>query len=474
VWRLGPALAIPIGIGAFVLHGIWPDVGPSGSRRLLKGSLAVGCGLALSSCGFFLAVVLWGASPKVAVTTDVALLLAAAAFGLARRRPAGGRGWAVPDGAALSGTGEWTRLLRVVVGMALVAAVGVFVLLSWVRPNGEWDAWAFWNLRARFLFGGGAEWWREAFHPLAGRHPDYPLLLPGLVARTWLYVGRATVLAPVLVAMLFTFATVGVAAGAVAALRGETQGLLAALVLLGTVGFTAHGTMQYADIPLGFFVLATLVLLWLSDRGATEPWSTRCLAGAMAGFAAWTKQEAMLFVVALVSVRLVIISRGRGWGPPKMELFTPLACGLAPVLAIVAYFDLRLAPHVSFLWTQQLDAVRARLSDVARYESIGQALAGELASFGDWIISVVGLLIVYAVLVGTRVDAADRRPLAASVTVLGMVLAGYLGMFLLTAPYLESWLGSGLTRLLLHLWPSCVLVYWLAVKPLPASPGPAR
>ncbi len=65
----------------------------------------------------------------------------------------------------------------------LANAILAFVLLSKNNPHGNWDAWAIWNMHARFLYRGGASW-RVLFSPeLAYSHPDYPLLLPELVAR---------------------------------------------------------------------------------------------------------------------------------------------------------------------------------------------------------------------------------------------------------------------------------------------------
>lgn len=44
-------------------------------------------------------------------------------------------------------------------------------------------------------------------------------------------------------------------------------------------------------------------------------------------------------------------------------------------------------------------------------------------------------------------------------------------MLHLTASELDNWLASGLDRLLLQLWPACVVVYWLTVAPPDARAG---
>jgi len=78
---------------------------------------------------------------------------------------------------------------RGTIGLAIVAGLLCVIYLPVVRehlratPHGAWDAWAIWNLRARFLAGPG-DAWRAAFDDaLAWSHTDYPLLLPATVAR---------------------------------------------------------------------------------------------------------------------------------------------------------------------------------------------------------------------------------------------------------------------------------------------------
>jgi hypothetical protein len=463
MWRLLPAFLLPIGAGFAITRWVWPGR-LRGSGYMLAASLAVGSGLALSSCTFFLAMLLWGPSRGAAVAADLALLIGSVALAWLGR-PATGTVEDTEAAAAPALEGRGTRMaLPGLLALSLTTAVLGFLLLSWVRPHGEWDAWAVWNARARFLFAGGADW-RVAFDAVAGQHPDYPLLLPGTVARIWLYVGRTTVVAPVLVAMLFTFATVGVAAAVVTMRRGRAQGMLAAIVLLSTAGFIAHGTTQYADVPLSFFILATLALLWLYDTSAGQRWPVPVLAGSLAGCAAWTKHEGLLFLLAVVAARLAVAVANRRWRPAVHEL-TAFAAGLAPVLAVVGYFKLRLAPPTVYVLGEQLETIRQRGGDLSRYWRIAAAMVGELRGFGDWVFSLAGLLLVYALLVGVRVAPGDRPALMVSALALVIVLAGYLGVLLLLVDPLDYYLAAGLARLLLHLWPSAVFVYWLTVRPI--------
>ena len=90
----------------------------------------------------------------------------------------------------------------------LAAALALIMFLGAVayNPHGEEGAWSIWDIKARFLFRAGA-FWRDAFSSDLGfTHPDYPLMLPGLVALCWKLAGQESTNAPVAIAFLFCWA----------------------------------------------------------------------------------------------------------------------------------------------------------------------------------------------------------------------------------------------------------------------------
>ena len=66
---------------------------------------------------------------------------------------------------------------------------------------------------------------------------------------------------PAVIGLVFTFSTAGLLFSALDILVGRTSALLGAIALVATPFFIDLGTWQYADVPLSFFFLATLVLL---------------------------------------------------------------------------------------------------------------------------------------------------------------------------------------------------------------------
>lgn len=346
--------------------------------------------------------------------------------------------------------------LAVWIAATLLLPIGLLAIASFVggtavAPHGEWDAWAVWNQHARFLFKGYPTEWRAAFSPaLAWFHPSYPLLLPLSVARGWMYAGRDSVVTPIGLAALFAVATVTAAATAVARIRGTARGLAAAAVLLASPTFVTESAGQIADVPLGFYLLATFIFI----ERAIESRSSRCwiLAGASAGLAAWTKDEGLLFVLVLSAV--CATWRVRSAGGRGVNAIRSLAAGAIPALIVLAYFKLRLAPPNELVTAQTLDHIVSTVTDTGRLKMVLSAFGGELWRGGASTVGVLPILAVYVTVSGVR------RPLPAApalaVATMILIVAGYALVYVAT-PFSLTWhLRTSLGRVLMQVLPTLV------------------
>ncbi|HEV8675319.1 MAG TPA: glycosyltransferase family 39 protein [Methylomirabilota bacterium] len=460
--RLVLSFLPPLATGWIIVGALGVGTSPDWRHRLLRGALAAGLGLGLTSCAFFLAMVLAGSSLATALTTDALLLVGA--LSLRRLCPAGSPPPAARPAPARPAP-TWLWLLRTSGGLALGGALVGGWLFGGLQPHGAWDAWGIWNLRARFLFRGGVEW-RDGLSPLvAWSHPDYPLLLPGLVARAWWYTGRDTPQAPLAIACVFGAATVALVFAAVATLRNEGQGWLAALVLAGTPEFLRQAMNQIADVPLAFYFLAALVLLALADHAAGRQGGLVGLTGVALGLAAWTKNEGLAGALAVLLAGLAVAVCRGGWRWRLPRELAPAAVGLIPVLLVVAYFKLRLAPPSEYLALTGL----ARLGDPGRYAAITRLGVDELGGFGGWPLSVLAILLPYALAMGVRVAPAARASAARAVLAIVLTAAAYAGVYLVTPHPLEWHLATSLSRLLIQLWPASLFAYFLVVASPPLA-----
>ncbi|HTC89339.1 MAG TPA: hypothetical protein VK686_13620 [Bryobacteraceae bacterium] len=417
-------------------------------------SLGIGAGAGIASCLYFLTLVLSGATfSLLPAAGGVALVIALTLFLFARK-------------GALLDWAEGPAVPRYLTALfVLAAALALIMFLGAVayNPHGEEGAWSIWNMKARFLLRAGT-FWRDAFSSDLGfTRPDYPLLLPGLVALCWKLAGQESTNAPVAIAFLFLLGTTGVLVSALGVLRGKILALLAGTLLLGTASFVALSAALYGDVPLSFYILATLALLCLQDRHPEDMRFTG-LAGLMAGFAAWTRNEGIIFVLAVLVARAIALIRF-GEGKLLARQFLRLLLGLAAPLGVVIFFKLRIGGLGDWMAVPGSTILR-HLSEPARWIVLLEGLVVILFNFGRFLIPIFLALGLYWYLVRLRVDTRDRTALATAGIALALTLAVQLVMDILYVDNLGVEIGTAFERILLQLWPGALLVFFLASAPL--------
>src|SRR5256885_340221 len=447
-------LIVALGLGAL----------RSRSTLLLRIGLSAGFGLAVFSIIYFLArwsgfLHLW------AIDAAVCALLLIALTPLRKHRITAAPNVEAPVQAT-------PRCLLIAFALASLAAVYCGITYAVARPYGSgWDSFAIWNLHARFLFRGGINW-RDGFSPLIPwSHPDYPLLLPAAIAHFWTVMGRETSAVPAVIGLVFTFSTVGLLFSGLDILLGRTSALLGAMCLLSTPFFIDLGTWQYADVPLSFFILATLVLLHLHDRlakGGVESRSTLALAGLAAGFAAWTKNEGILFLLTMLLTRMWLTSRQPSPGRRPISQMAPMLLAVAPIFVLIAVFKRTIAPPGDLFSDPAI--MLHKLSDPSRYWAVLKWYGRELIRFGEWwLIPLPIVMLVLYFLLKRNVTREEKETVRASAAALVLTLAGYFLIYLITPRDIYWHLRVSLDRLFVQLWPSAIFLFFLALGSKPFS-----
>lgn len=441
---------------------------PTRSSPLLITSLSTGIGLGISSCIFVLWLYIAGSAGRGVAVVDLGLLALLSGLALWKKR----------------GRSDQTQVSKIkranllayaasfsAFGFCLIFATMIYGRTSRSLPHGAWDAWAIWNLHARFLFRGGAFWKEEFSNVIAWSHPDYPLLLPGAIARSWTYLGRESTLAPSLIAMCFTFGTVGTVFSALSTLRGRTQAFLGGAVLLASPFFLILGAWQYADVPLSFFIVAALALVALAEREHVDPHGLRVLAGMCAGLAVWTKNEGWVFALSLAFTQLVMTLAQVGQSRKVIRVLAFVA-GFLPVAAVDLLFKVTVAP-ADYMFAPNQPSVLHRLANFPRYDPIAKAFWLGQLRVGGWRDNLIDVLVVYALLCGLY----QGRNWGAIRFVLSITMAftvtGYFFAYVITPEQnVQLQLSASLNRLLLQLWPSLVFLIFLIIRdPALSIPG---
>src|SRR4029077_20064501 len=231
-------------------------------------------------------------------------------------------------------------------------------------------------------------------------HADYPLFSPTNVARGWVILGSDTVVIPIILSMLFTFSNVGLTVSSLSLLRSQSQGFLAGLVLCGTPFLIVAGASQYADVPLAFLFLSTLVLFGLRTRFPAYQYRLVFLAGLAAGFSTGVKNEGLLFLgstllsltaIALVSKKRLAHSKDLGY------FFLGTLPGLAVTICFKSY-----SPISGLFFDADFHTLVSKITDPARHLLVLGTFQRELRDFGGWPFSMPIFLLFYVLVLGTR------------------------------------------------------------------------
>jgi hypothetical protein len=432
---------IALAIAAALLSGV----------ALAPGAAGIGVGLALSGTAWTAGLLLFGASGP---WSDVLVLALAVPFGILRLRHPGDPGTPTqlrrefrmvsPDLPDLEDAAV-ARWLGVACALAATVVAALFVEHSIRYPDGGWDASAIWNLRARWLYA-APDRLHDVFSPeFPAQHPDYPLMLPGLIAHLWTAVGSWTPVVPIVVSAAFAAVAPLALGRAVATRGGKLAGLCAALLLLGTPDFLTLAWNQYADLKLAVLLLAAVVL-------ATD--ERLAAAGLVAGLAAFTKNEGILEAVALL---VAVLVRSGPRGAARFLL------GAASPFALLLYFKLRWAPPNDLLArTSILDAVTRA---PGRIPLVARGFLAEAVDFSHWGCALGAVALAWM----ARWPKRERGHLA--VAFVALVLPIFFAVYLVTPWDPNLHLAVSLDRLLFQLWPAILFASALAL--LPAA-QPAR
>lgn len=245
--------------------------------------------------------------------------------------------------------------------------------------------------------------------------------------------------APAAVHLVFTAALLVAFFAGLLELRGPWTAVLAVFALAGGVSLGRYGASQYADVPLAAYMLASIVLLCL-------PGGSPALAGTMAGLAAWTKNEGVLFF----AVTAMAIWRLEG----RRRLTPYFAAGVPFLIAITVH---KSGTGLPADFTGARPTIWERLTTAGRYWTIIKAMAAQWQHPAVF----AGLLVL--------ARGWDRASLSATATRLAGVVflamtAIYCAAFLMSTRNLPLHLLGAADRLFVQLWPLAVLAAALVTK----------
>lgn len=433
-------------VGFFLVHLIWPQRDLMG--LLLTFFLGIGAGLGLTSFLYFI-VLLLAPSGTFFISLQLAVLVVLLLLILYRER---NTKW--------SFSFQLTRpqlFLFLAFCIFLLITLASFINFSVRRDQGAFDAWMIYNRAARFIYRDTTHWQATLSPELYwGFHPDYPLMISLNVAWAWNILGSENIRAPLMQSGFFLFACIGLLFTGLARTKSIGQASIAAILLMSVSGFVRSGSGQTADVPLIFFLLAGIILLYLATQ-QNDATSLYILAGFMTGLAGWAKNEGLLAgVVTLVVLFLYSLNQ------KKLLPFLQFIVGFFLPSVIVLYFKIALAPP-SDLFVGSLSDNLAKVVDPQRYFLIFKAILDQILHFGDWPFSIILSLLVYGLVFGFKVTEYSRDAIRIIMAIIGLQLLGYIGVYLITPHDLAWHLGTSFSRTIMQVFPPLLFLFFCAI-----------
>ncbi len=444
-------LSLPILTGALIIRLLWVDQKDFGSCILCLW-LGAGLGFGLSALLYYIYLLFFAGSPYFLYAELALFLMVLAAVYAAQKKTA-----------ADLAPGRWKISLPQMIILFIagaVFAISFWSLLIYSRQTayGDWDAWMIFNRSARFIYRSPLNW-QDAFSKDMNLlfHADYPPLLALNIASRWEALGHETTHVPMLLGLSFSLAAFGICFGALANLASLGQAALG-VILLGGVGFfLSEGGRQTADVPLAVYILSSVVFLFFHARQNRAVFVA--LSAFMAGLAAWTKNEGLLFALASVAILFLAALWRRSF---RDFLFYLL--GLALPLSLLLHFKLQVSPASEFLNGGTALLIQ-NLTDESRHRLIFGAFRKFFLYGGGWAgIGIFSILGMYFLLFFSR-SHRNARAVYLTLAILVMQLLGYY-VFYLISPYDLNWhISYSLNRLFVHIYPSTVFVVLAASQP---------
>lgn len=158
-----------------------------------------------------------------------------------------------------------------------------------IIPWGAWDGTFIWNLHAKFL--ADQEIWLQLFNKqISWSHPDYPLFLPSLIAIFWNLDGSISTIIPILISLL---PLLGIIVILYSSLNNTLVGFVPCAIIISDKVFMGQASSQYADTWLAFFILLGTYLI----ASVKHNKNIIFVVGIIVSGAFWVKNEGLFFFI---------------------------------------------------------------------------------------------------------------------------------------------------------------------------------
>lgn len=334
--------------------------------------------------------------------------------------------------------GRSTTIL--LIGVAILTVYFVFH----ADKYGSWDAIAIWNLHAKLAYYPGIFQTLYKSGEGAYSHLDYPLMLPSAIAFLWHTIGKLSTEVPLMISYMLLVTLPLLVYYALKDVGAPLSAYLSLLIFVIDGNFKMIAVSQCADTVLSALILLTFIQYHdLKSSGADQTW----LLGFTSAACGWVKNDGLLF--CLVFTAFFMITNYK-----KGKVLYRYLAGLAFPLLVVISFKVHFAPANDLISASngQLTSLASVLTDTSRYLLILK-----------YFISTIITNYPYALLVSCALLIHRRRAfLTTPFAVIGVTMAGFFAIYLISPHDLNWHLYTSLYRVYQQVYPS--LIFFLLLS----------
>jgi len=327
----------------------------------------------------------------------------------------------------------------------VILSTGVLYFQKQIIPWGAWDGTFIWNLHAKFL--ADQELWIRLFSKqISWSHPDYPLFLPSLIAMFWNFNGSVSTIIPILISLL---PLLGIIVLLFSSFNNTLIGFFPCAIILSDKIFMGQASSQYADTWLAFFILlGTYLIKYIKDNK-----SLFFITGIVISGAFWVKNEGLFFF--LITSFLVFFQY-----VSDKKLIVKYFSGTIVLIIILIVFK-----TINYTENDMLPGLfktfGIKLFDSNRYILIFKYFKITILEK----FPILPLLLLFSVIFYPKFEKLNIYPFLGII----FLICTYFFIYLFTPKDLAWHLETSLDRLIHHVYPSLLFLFFMGIEGISAK-----
>ena len=333
-----------------------------------------------------------------------------------------------------------------------------------INYQGSWDARVIWNFRAKQFVYHSNDWlnlfnFQYDSHRPWMTHMDYPLLLPCMIAPFWKFYSTFSYWFPIVIAFLFTFGLISLIFIFLMELKNLFTAFFGTCLMLSTPFLIYLGTWEIADVPFAFLMLCSISFFAFFIKYKYNHYLiVACISVMMS---AWCKNEGLIAILAYVIAYIIYYFYNKKSIVYSRKLIANVLLFILPIIVYLIYFKLKLSANNEYI-SNQNESVLNKITNLNNISKSSVFFKDYAVEFGSWYKSPLFLLVLYPFFVGIDIKSLKSNWILFLPIV--FILFAYWFLYIITPHDIKWHLETSASRLLMHVYPSFVFLYFYVVK----------